>query len=149
MARLLDDQRVRFVLVGGANTVVGYALFVLLQWIAGRYISYFGSVVIAHLLSSLLAFWLYRRWVFRVGKGGLVLDFLRFQTVFLIPLAANLIALPFLVTGLKVNVYLAQAAIVVVSVVISFIGHKYFSFRRPQQVIRSVLTQGEPGYESD
>lgn len=125
----LADQRVRFLIVGGLNTVVGYGLFAFVQWLAGAVISYFGSVLIAHLLASMLAFTLYRRWVFR-ASGTVVVDFLRFQVVYLIPLAANLLALPILVAVVGLNVYVAQAIIVVVSTVVSFVGHKYFSFRR-------------------
>lgn len=126
---LLADERARFLIVGGINTVVGYGLFVLIQWLFGAVISYIGSVLIAHLLASMLAFTLYRRWVFRAG-GTMVVDFLRFQVVYLIPLAANLLALPILVAVVGLNVYAAQALIVVVSTVVSFLGHKYFSFRR-------------------
>lgn len=129
LSRALGDERLRFLLVGGLNTAVGYGLFALVQWSVGRWISYFASLLIAHLCASLLAFVLYRRLVFRVS-GNVVIDFLRFQTVYLIPLASNLILLPILVAGLGWNVYLAQASIVIVTTVVSFLGHKYFSFRR-------------------
>jgi len=129
IAALLADQRVRFLLVGGVNTIVGYGLFSLVQLLAGRYISYIGSLLIAHALASVLAFVLYRRWVFRV-QGTPVADFLRFQVVYLVPLAANVVALPLLVAVAGWNVYLAQATIVVVSTVVSFLGHRFFSFRR-------------------
>jgi putative flippase GtrA len=129
LSGLLADQRVRFLIVGGINTIVGYGLFVLIQWLFGAVISYFGSILIAHLFASMLAFTLYRRWVFKAGRT-VVVDFLRFQVVYLVPLAANLLALPILVAGVGLNVYLAQALIVVVSTIVSFLGHKYFSFRR-------------------
>jgi putative flippase GtrA len=126
---LLADERVRFLLVGGFNTAVGYLVFVLVQWSIGHFVTYLGSVLISHLLTSVGAFALYRRVVFRV-TGSLVLDFLRFQTVYIVPLVCNLVALPLLVSLAGWNVYLAQAVIVVVSTTISFLGHKYFSFRR-------------------
>lgn len=127
--RLLRDERVRFLLIGGVNTVVGYGFFVLFQALFGARISYFASLLLAHLCASLLAFVLYRRFVFKV-KGNLAIDFLRFQVVYLVPLTANLLALPALVELFDVNVYLAQAIIVLVSTVVSFVGHKFFSFRR-------------------
>lgn len=129
VSRLLRDERARFLLIGGVNTVVGYGLFALIQLLFGAHISYFASLLIAHLLASLLAFVLYRRFVFRV-QGNVVVDFLRFQVVYLVPLTANLLALPALVELLHINVYLAQAVIVVASTVVSFVGHKFFSFRR-------------------
>jgi putative flippase GtrA len=125
----LADERVRFLAIGGINTAVGYGTFALIQWSIGEFVGYIVSLLIAHLLTSLLAFSLYRVVVFRV-HGRMVVDFLRFQVVYIVPLAANILALPLLVSVLNWNVYLAQAVIVVVSTVISFVGHKYFSFRR-------------------
>ena len=127
--RLLRDERVRFLVIGVINTIVGYGLFVFVQWGVGRWVTYLGALLIAHALTSLLAFSLYRRLVFRIS-GRKVVDFLRFQSVYLVPLAANLVALPLLVSVLGWNVYLAQAQIVIASTIISFLGHKYFSFRR-------------------
>lgn len=137
--RLLGDDRVRFLLVGGLNTVVGYGLFVFVQALLGSRISYVGSLLIAHAFASFLAFVLYRRWVFRV-RGNVVLGFLRFQLVYLVPLGANLLALPLLVEVGGMNVYLAQALIVIVSTIVSYFGHKFFSFRRrngPQEAALS------------
>jgi len=128
--RLLGDARVRFLIIGGVNTVVGYGLFVMVQAVVGVHISYFGSLLLAHVGASLLAFTLYRRWVFRV-EGHVTRDFLRFQLVYIVPLLANFLALPLLVELVGLNVYLAQALIVLVSSVVSYLGHKFFSFRRP------------------
>lgn len=136
--RLLRDDRVRFLVIGGVNTVVGYGLFVFVQRLIGDHVSYFGSVLIAHLGASLLAFFLYRHWVFRV-RGNLIVDFLRFQLVYVAPLLANLLALPFLVAVAGINVYVAQAMIVVVTSVVSYVGHKFFSFRRPIDALADPL----------
>lgn len=127
--RVLNDQRVRFLIIGAVNSMVGYGFFVLVQWLFGAYISYFGSLIAAHLLASILAFLLYRAYVFRV-RGAALVDFLRFQVVYLVPLTANAIALPVLVSLLHWNVYIAQATIVAVSAIVSYFGHKFFSFRR-------------------
>ena len=129
MQRVFADERVRFIIVGGINTGIGYALFVLVQWGIGSVISYFGSLILAHLISSAIAFALYRVFVFRV-RGRLASEFFRFQSVYVIPLAANVAILPMLVHLLGWNVYLAQALIVVMSATLSYLGHKYFSFRR-------------------
>ena len=126
---LLRDERVRFLITGVINTGVGYGFFVLVQFTLGARIGYLASLLIAHLLASTIAFTIYRRYVFAV-KGGLVRDFLRFQSVYIVPLLANLLILPILVEVLDWNVYVAQALVVLVSTLISYFGHKYFSFRR-------------------
>lgn len=134
--RILADERVRFLAVGGFNTAFGFAIFVLADLSLGRAIRDAGSPVwasIASLLTSQIiasipAFYLYRRLVFKVS-GNVVRDFLRFQSVYIVPVSLNLFALPFLV-WLGMNAILAQALIVCVNVVINYVGHKYFSFKR-------------------
>ncbi|MBC7724970.1 MAG: GtrA family protein, partial [Burkholderiaceae bacterium] len=73
----------------------------------------------------------HRRFTFGVsGRTGIVLDFVRFESVYVVMLAINAAALPLLVEVVGWPSFLAQAAIVVVTTVVSFFGHKFFSFRR-------------------
>jgi putative flippase GtrA len=143
LTALLGDERVRFVITGGLNTLVGYGFFVLVQASIGHVVGYLASLVIAHLLASTIAFTVYRRFVFKV-HGHLVRDFLRFQSVYVVPLLANLVLLPLVVELLGWNVYVAQAVVVLVSTLISYVGHKYFSFRR-SAVADDTAADGLPG----
>ena len=131
LAALVADERVRFLVVGGINTVVGYILFALLQITAGHVIGYIGSLYGSYLLAVTLAFVLHRRFTFRVeGTGNRLVDFLRFASVYVVSLAANTLALPLLVELAHLDPLVAQAISVVVTTVVSYFGHKYFSFRR-------------------
>ncbi len=131
-ARLLEDERVRFVIVGGFNTVLGYALFVTFELLVGRYIGYLVSLYASYAISTVVAFVLHRRFTYRVrGSASLALDFVRFSSVYLVSLGINTIALPLLVELAHVPVIVAQAVIVVVTTLVSYFGHKLFSFRRP------------------
>ena len=131
LAALVADERVRFLVVGGINTVVGYALFALLQITAGHVIGYLGSLYGSYVLAVTLAFVLHRRFTFRVeGTGNRLVDFLRFASVYVVSLAANTLALPLLVELAHLDPLVAQAISVVVTTIVSYFGHKYFSFRR-------------------
>jgi putative flippase GtrA len=128
---LLDDERVRFVIVGGFNTVFGYLLFALFQLTTGPYLGYFFSLYASFLVASIVAFLLHRRHTFKVhGTGNILVDFLRFISVYVVALTLNSIALPLLVEGADMSPLIAQAIIVIVTTVTSYFGHKYFSFRR-------------------
>lgn len=137
LLRLLRDQRVAFLVVGGINTVVGFGFFVAADLTIGRWVDGLagevaGSLVtlaISHVLGVIVAFVLHRRFVFRV-TGHVWRDLARFESVYLVSLGINAIALPLLVT-LGVPRLLAQALITVVTAVLSYIGHRFFSFRRP------------------
>ena len=126
----------RFLVTGGFNTLFGFLVFVAVDLTLGRAMDRAGltflasivTVLLSHLLASVVAFYLYRRHVFRV-EGHLVRDFFRFQTVYLIPLLVNLVVLPALVHW-GVPRIPAQAGITIVMTVVSYVGHKFFSFRR-------------------
>lgn len=129
-------EQLRFVIVGGINTAVGYGAFALIYFLWGATLGYLGTLLCAHLVASSLAFFLYRRWVFQV-RGRAVLDYVRFQSVYLASLGVNIALLPVFVELLGWNVYLAQAVVLIVTVVGSFVGHKTFSFRRPAGAVLS------------
>lgn len=132
MRRLFRDERVRFLFVGGINTVFGYAVFAGLYLVAGQRIGYLGSLYISYVVGVSLAFVLHRRVTFRAHKmgGNPVVDFLRFASVYVVALAVNTVGLPLLVEVGHLPALGAQAIMVVVVTIISYVGHKYFSFRR-------------------
>lgn len=128
---LVADERFRFLVVGGINTVVGYGLFALFELTIGRVVGYLGSLYLSYAIAIVLAFLLHRRYTFRVaGSGRVLVDFLRFCSVYVVSLAVNTLALPLLVEVGGLVPLVAQALIVVVTTLISFFGHKFFSFRR-------------------
>jgi putative flippase GtrA len=133
LVNALGAERLRFLVVGGINTAVGYGSFALIYSLWGSTLGYIGTLLCAHLLASSLAFVLYRRWVFRVWERPL-LDYVRFQGIYAISLTVNIALLPAFIELFGWNVYLAQAVVLVITVIGSFLGHKFFSFRRPSVV---------------
>ncbi|WP_368498899.1 GtrA family protein [Herbiconiux sp. A18JL235] len=136
LLRLVKDQRVAFLLVGAANTGVGFLLFIAFDltvgaWLDGAVNETVGSLATlacAHVLGVLFAFVMYRRFVFTV-KGHVLRDLARFESVYLVSIAINAVVLPVLV-NLGWNRILAQFSILVITTLISWFGHKGFSFRR-------------------
>jgi putative flippase GtrA len=134
LLRIVKDQRLAFLIVGAANTGVGFGLFagfeVLFDRVWDSAYSYFVSLTISHVLGVIFAFTMYRHFVFRV-RGHLWLDLARFESVYLVSLGVNYVALFGLVTLAGMNAILAQLLVLVVTTLISWFGHKHFSFRRP------------------
>ena len=126
---VVRDQRVAFLMVGAINTVVGFLAFAAFLGLLGERL-YLAVLPCAHVVSVLIAFVLYRFVVFRV-RGHLLADLWRFETVYLSALAANFVLLPLLVEIARLPVLLAQAMIMLVTSVLSWVGHKNYSFRRP------------------
>ncbi len=125
---LARSQKFRFLLVGVANTVFGYLLFAGLLLVVGED-SYVLTGVISHLVATTLSFGLNRTYVFESG-GRILLDYLRFQVTYTLILALNLALLIAFVEFLGWPVLVAQAVCLFFVAVSSYLGHKYFSFRR-------------------
>jgi putative flippase GtrA len=128
--RLIRDQRVAFLIVGGMNTVIGTAWFVLfLALFPHGAAGYLGALACAHIAGVLCAFVLHRRFVFRV-TGHVLRDLARFELVNLSTLGFNLAALPLLVEIFGWPVLLSQLVITGATVVYNWFAHRGFSFRR-------------------
>ena len=129
---LRHDQRVAFIGVGAFNTVFGALVFAGLELTLGRAAGYMIVLLIAHVIAVICAFFMHRRFVFRV-QGNVLIDLMRFETVYLGALVINAVLLPLLVEVGGLPVIPSQFLIVGVTAVISFFGHRHFSFRRPGQ----------------
>lgn len=127
---LFRHQGVRYVLVGGWNTVFGYGVFAAMHLTLGDVVHYLVLLVAATVLAILNAFVGYRLLVFEV-RGNVLGDLARFSVVYVGAFLANLALLPLLVEVAGLPVLLAQAFVVAATVVASFFAHRSFSFRRP------------------
>lgn len=128
--KIIADEKFRFLLVGGFNTGFSFLIFSTLT-LALKAIpqGYMIALVVSQIVSNFVAFYLHRKVTFRV-KGQVVKDFIRFTMINIVSYVINLIALPVLVTFGHINPISAQLLILIVTTIISFVGHKFFSFRR-------------------
>ena len=129
-ARLLtfmQDQRLRFLIVGGWNTVMGYLVFVGVHALLGTRLGNALVVVLAYAIALPLSFLMQKLFVF-TGAGRWLRQFGRFivanSAVFLI----NLLFLPLFVAATGIGALAAQAFFVFVSTIVTYLAHKHFSF---------------------
>ena len=131
-------QFARYILVGGFNTAFGYGLFALLNWAfkgLGSY-SYMYAAVLANLIAISVAFLGYKWFVFRT-RGNYLIEWIRCFGVYGSGALIGLIGLPILVPIFRRALhkpdeapYIAAAIMAVITVVLSFLGHKNISFRQ-------------------
>ncbi len=127
LLKLWGIQRVRFLIVGVANTVFGYLLFAGFLLVVGEG-SYVLAGVMSHLAATTLSFGLNRTYVFG-SRNRVLAEYLRFQVTYTVVLALNLSLLIAFVEFLGWPVLVAQAICLCFVAVSSYLGHKYFSFR--------------------
>jgi putative flippase GtrA len=121
-------EQLLYLVFGGWNTVFGYGVWALLQYLLDGYLPYPVVVVLAWPIAVLNAYLGYRYVVFR-SRGPVLRELPRFSLVYLVTLVVNLALLPVALAVLPFNIYVIQAFFAVVVVVCSYLGHKYYSFR--------------------
>jgi putative flippase GtrA len=131
-------EQLLYLVVGAWNTIFGYAVWALLQYMLGDYLNYLVIIVLAWPIAVLNAYIGYRYIVFR-SQGSVVTELPRFSLVYLSGLIANLVLLPIALRVLPLSIYVVQALVIGLVVVCSYLGHKYFSFRdaRPRDPLES------------
>jgi putative flippase GtrA len=130
-------QFARFLLVGGFNTVFGYGLFALLNWVLTRVpYGYLLATLFSNLIAITVAFLGYKWFVFRT-KGNYLREWVRCVGVYGTSMVIGLIGMAILVPILRRHMarpqaasYLAAALLLVVTVCFSFFGHRNVSFRQ-------------------
>ena len=145
--RVVRDQRVAFVIIGGVNTVLGTAWFVGFQLLferlsLGRF-DYVLSLFCAHAASVLCSFAMQRLLVFRV-RGHFGRDFVRFAGVSLTALGLNLVLLTLLVEGTALPTIPAQLIVTAVIAIGTYFAHRDFSFHRERDIVETSRSS-DPG----
>jgi putative flippase GtrA len=120
-------EQLLYLVVGGWNTVFGYGVWALLQFLLGAHLHYLVVVLLAWPIAVLNAYIGYRYVVFR-SRGSILKELPRFSLVYLVTLAVTLVLLPIALNVLPFNIYVVQALLTAVVVVCSYLSHRYYSF---------------------
>ena len=122
----------KFLLVGVWNTVFGYTSFVVVYDLTSKHgVHYMVALICSQILCLLNAYLCYKYLVFKTAAITLP-ESLRFVLVYSLNFVANLILLPFCVATLEMTPVVAQGIIVVLTVVASYLGHNFFSFKQTE-----------------
>ena len=120
-------EQLLYLVFGGWNTVFGYGIWALLQYLLGDHLPYLIVLLLAWPPAVLNAYLVYRSIVFR-SRGPVLRELPRFSLVYLAALVVNLALLPVALSVLPFNIYVVQALFAGLVIVCSYLGHRYFSF---------------------
>ncbi len=126
-AKAVGDHRVRYLLVGAGTNVVYFGLFWLGWHLLEGTVPYLGVTAMANLCTALLAYPVNRTFVFE-SKTTWLRGFWKFYTVYLVGLAASLVGMPLLIEVAGVPVLLAQAVMIVLIPIMSYLLHRFWTF---------------------
>ena len=120
-------EQLLYLVVGAWNTLFGYCVWALMQYLLGDYLNYLVIIVLSWPIAVLNAYLGYRYIVFR-SRGPILRELPRFSLVYLGTLIVTLVVLPIALHVLPFSIYVVNALFTAVVVVCSYLAHKYFSF---------------------
>lgn len=115
----------RFIFVGVLNLIVSYGAYFILLYLN---IYYMLALFISSVIGIAHSFIWNKKWTFK-SKGDARKESIRFVSVYGIAFLINLVILAVFVEKLMLNPKIAQVFALGVVTIISFYGHKYWSFR--------------------
>lgn len=129
-------QKLRFLLVGGFNTVLSYLILnflnILFNLIFKATLSKVTIVnlalIIQYILTINVSFITMRYYVFQ-SHGNLRKEWLKAWSVYIFLYFINAPVLTFMMVALGWSTWLAQGVYIIFSTIITFLLHKYYSFR--------------------
>ncbi len=121
------SEKIRFLLVGGFNTVFAYGVYALLLIVFRM--PYLLALIVQYFITINVSIATMRYYVFQ-SKGDIVAEFVKAWGVYIGLFVANTIGLSFLIEALKVDALWAQGFYLVFSTIVTYLLHKYFSFRK-------------------
>ena len=127
--------KIRFLVVGVWNTIFGYLVFVgfdilFTSFFTKRYVSYMSAAVLSNVLAIINAYIFHKYITFKSKiKGvGIIVEFLKFSTTYIVTFCLSLILLPFFVEVMNLDPKIAAAVVILCCTIISYLGHSRFSF---------------------
>jgi len=127
LRNLLSNQKARYLITGGYNTVFGYLLFVLIFYYFSSTVSHYFLLGICHLLGTIHNFFSYSTFVFK-PKTNVFKNYFKFNLVYLFIFLLNLVMFTLLTKVMNWNLYFSQALIVALIAVVGYILNKNYSF---------------------
>jgi putative flippase GtrA len=129
--------KIKFVIVGVWNTLFGYAIFFALDTvfekiISSRYVAYMSALVLANMAAIVNAYIFHKYITFQsaVRGRGILREFLKFSTTYLVTMCLSLILLPLFVEIFHVHPRVGALFILGICTMVSYFGHSIFSFRK-------------------
>ena len=130
------EKKLRFLIAGGLNTIVGLSVYPLLFIALSPFgVGYFQVLILSQLPSVTFSFITNKYFVFKT-KGNLKKEYFKFFTFYGFYFLLNMICLPILVEILKINPIISQAIFSVAIIVTSYFWHNAVTFKSTQESIK-------------
>lgn len=123
-------KKIKFLSAGAFNTFFGISFYIALT-LSGDFLRkhYILTLVISQIVSTLVAYVVYKAFVFET-KGNYLKELIKFFSIYYVNYAINLAVLPLCVELLGIQPIYVQIVFTIAMVIASFILHSRFTFAR-------------------
>lgn len=135
--KIFSYQGIRFLFVGGLNTIVGYGVYALLLWLNVNYL-------VANTLSTIIGIahsYLWNRFFTFKSKDKALGEITKFVSVYAVSYLIGMCTLYVFKDKLNISPYVAGLLNLVITTLISYFGHKYISFRSHNINVKNSLNK--------
>lgn len=122
------DEKIRFALIGAVNMGLRYILFILLGLIFTS-MHYQLTLALMWFLSSFIAFFMYKKLVFRT-RGNHLKEYGKSVVTWGVSYVINALLLELMIRRFSLPVIPAQGIAIVVIVVVNYLMFKHFAFKK-------------------
>jgi len=127
--KYLERKPLRYLLAGGWNTIFGYATSVGLYALLADKLHITVIAAIANIFAITMSFLTYKLFVFKTS-GNWLLEYGRSYIVYGGMAVFGIILIWIFVDVLKWQIWYAQALVILITVGVSYLGHKFFTFKK-------------------
>lgn len=130
------EKKIRFLIAGGLNTLVGLSIYPLLYLALTPFgVGYFKVLFLSQIPSVTFSFITNKYFVFK-SKGNVKQEYLKFFSFYGFYFLLNLIALPILVELLRIEPIISQALFSVAIILTSYFWHNMVTFKQTSEGIK-------------
>lgn len=131
MVKILKSRQFRYLAVGGANTVFGYLIGILTYKLLYPGFSIWTIGFVGNLFAITFSFVTYKVFVFKT-HGQWISEYFKAYLVYGSMALVGIVLLWLYVDVLDMTIWLAQGLVIVSTVILSYVGHSRFTFRRKE-----------------
>ena len=128
------EKKLRFLIVGGVNTLVGLLVYPLLYlFLEPLGWGYIQVLLLAQVICITFSFICNKYFVFKT-KGNIHKEYAKFFLFYGLYLALNLLCLPLLVEKVGISPIISQTLFSVAIIVSSYFWHNFFTFKQVKEL---------------
>ena len=119
----------KFLLVGLLNTIFSYFTGIINYFLFFNYIGIVGIGILNNIVNITFAFIMFKNYVFKTRNTNWFFEYLRSYVVYGVKGIVGIFVLWLSISIFNLNIYISQAIAMLVTIFLSYTGHKNFTFK--------------------